>query len=478
MEKKINIDIQNLDNYIIMDSTNIKEYYKNYNPFVDLVITSPPYFDAKVYNNGEIKETGLNQSYEEYLNDIKVTFEGVYNICKSNASLYLNIDTIKRDSKIKRLPDDIARILEEIGWIHKDTIIWDKVKTLPYSRKGQARNVFEYILLFTKSDTEYKYYEDRIKSIEPMHWWLKHPEKYSPNGIAPSNIWRFSIPPQGSWGLKAKDENGVLKHSCPFPPELITRIVLLGSDINDIVMDPYAGTGIALHVSKKLNRKYIGFDISKSSKNIFNNGAKKFVDSRWDEILAYYKFQENIKPLYYKTIINLRAMKFAKILLKKFNQKVEFSDNENLIGCLVLNINNKNHDKYADIKYLVVVENLVNLDKYQNVLIDICNKKPLSKYGIKNSVLVIDKTEINENLEKLYPVYLYNSLNIESYIEKIYNYIDLDINIEKYKEVVISNIELNKENYEVLLEETKSEEKKKSYKKLCKKYKINLTEND
>lgn len=472
MDIKKDININNLNKYKIMNSTKIKDYYKDINPFVDLVVTSPPYYDAKVYNDGNSEETGFNQTYEEYLNDIKVTFEGVFNICKESASLYLNIDTVKRNGSIRRLPDDIANILEEIGWIHKDTIIWDKVKTLPYSRKGQARNVFEYIMLFTKSNTEYKYYEDRIKSIEPMHWWIKHPEKYSPNGIAPSNIWRFSIPPQGSWGARASNDKAVLKHACPFPPEMLTRIILLASDIDDVVLDPYAGTGILLATAEKLNRNYIGFDISRSSMELFNITSKKFVNDKWGEIEAYYRFQENIKPLYYKTIINLRIMKYAKILLKRINESIESCNKDSILGCIVTDHKNIDSKKYADVEYLIIIDREECKNKIEAVLNDIINKPPLSKYGINAKGLLVTKRQLEDRIKVLkQPLYVYKDWNIENYSDKVTDVtVVIDI-LESIDKVIISNISLNYSEYKVLLEETKEIEKVKSYKKLCEVYK-------
>ncbi len=496
------IDKDKLNQYIIGTSTKIEEYFKDVEPFVDLVVTSPPYYDAKVYSTIE-DQIGYNQTYEEYLEDIRKTFQGVTKICKNTASLYLNIDTVKRDKEMYRLPDAIASILEDLQWVHQDTIIWDKVKTLPYSRKGQNRNVFEYILVFTKDKDNYKYYEDRIKIIEPMHWWVKHPEKYSPKGMAPSNIWRFSIPPQGSWGSKVKNEKEILNHACPFPPELMARIILLASDENDVVFDPYAGTGILLATANKLNRKYLGLDISTESKEIFNNAGQRFVNSKWNEIQGYYAIQDYLKPLYWKTIIDLRMLKYAKILMKKIQETKELVKSyDNILFCNVINEQmeqeeDKRRKKYAKAKYNIVYNGEIDIEYLTKELKSIISKKPFSKYSL---ITDIEFTDISKFIEKIgdiqFPLYIYENGEVTDYSKEIDaeyfgNRIMLLESSESSKQLtmgmvarkdkkarlvskkyplIISNIKICQADYKILLEETKPEERSKSYARLAKKY--------
>lgn len=499
-----NIDLKYLNEYIIGTSTKIDEYFKGVKPFVDLVVTSPPYYDAKVYSTIE-HQIGYNQTYDEYLEDIRKTFIGVTKICKKSASLYLNLDTVKRDKKMYRLPDDIAKILEKLDWIHQDTIIWDKVKTLPYSRKGQSRNVFEYILLFTRDKSNFKYYEDRIKVVQPMHWWVKHPEKYSPKGISPSNIWTFSIPPQGSWGSKVENEKEILKHVCPFPPELMARIIKLSSNENDVVFDPYAGTGILLATAEKLNRRFLGIDISEDSKDIFENATQKFVDSRWEEIQGYYAVQEYLKPLYWKTIINLRILKYIKILMKKINESDVIKLNyDNIVSSLAIkqqkNDENRKRKKYGKARYIIFYKGENITEEEKDHINKIINKKPLSKYSLITDVEFVNVEELDEIVKitiKEIDTHLYiyeegettnytNLLNNPRDIKKIFdkqnsnnvNQLSLGNNSNTIKTpksstpLIISNVDLAKEDYEILLDETKPEEKPKKYSKIAKQYNL------
>ena len=138
---------------------------------IDVTITSPPYWALKDY--GASKQIGTKQSYEDYLLSLQNIFRQIFANTKQSGSLWVIADTFKHRSKIKLLPFELVNILEPVGWKLCDIIIWNKTKTLPWSRKAQLRNIFEYILFFTKSGS-FKYYLDRVK--EPEHlkqWWVK-----------------------------------------------------------------------------------------------------------------------------------------------------------------------------------------------------------------------------------------------------------------------------------------------------------------
>ncbi|MFD1464224.1 DNA-methyltransferase, partial [Paenibacillus farraposensis] len=299
------VDFNQLNQYIICNSKKFTEYIpNNVEPFIDLIVTSPPYWDMKQYGN--VKQTGFQQTYEEYLDDIEQTFNSLYKLSKETATLYVNSDTLKRDGKIIRLPDDIARRLENVGWIHQDIIIWDKGKTLPWSRKGQMRNIFEYIYVFTKSK-HYKYYIERIKTVDELkEWWIDYPERYNPEGKVPDNIWEHFIPTQGSWGTKKDFGDKEFKHACPFPPDMMARIIKLSSDEGDVVFDPYAGTGVLLATAQNLNRRFLGLDTNPDYKQIFEQVTKPLIEEKIQEINNYYEKQEKMKLLLSKTIYKLR----------------------------------------------------------------------------------------------------------------------------------------------------------------------------
>src|SRR4051794_37207512 len=85
---------------------------------VDVTITSPPYYDMKDY--GHEDQIGFGQSYDEYLQDLQEIFRGVFDVTKSTGSLWVVIDTFKRDGVVVPLPFDFAAKMKEIGWKLQD----------------------------------------------------------------------------------------------------------------------------------------------------------------------------------------------------------------------------------------------------------------------------------------------------------------------------------------------------------------------
>ncbi|MBU0712485.1 site-specific DNA-methyltransferase [bacterium] len=303
--------------YLIEDARNIgAAFLENKFEKVDLILTSPPYFDVKNYENAE-RQIGHKQSYDEYLNDIALVLQDCYSISKDHTTLWLVMDTIKRKGITYPLPFDIHKKLIDLKsgntWILRDVIIWNKYKNLPWHAKGRFKNQFEYILYFSKTD-DYKYYLDRVREIaDYKNWWLTYPERYNSIGKPPSNVWEFSIPIRG-WG------NGRQNHFCPFPFPLIERILSISSDKNDVIFDPFAGSGSVLAMAQQMNRRAIGFDINRKYKDQFEKeviiGAKHYWEKRKKELN---KIKGEIR-LFTETNHKLRKIKVG-IKLKEFFQE-------------------------------------------------------------------------------------------------------------------------------------------------------------
>src|SRR5712692_2733790 len=251
-----------LNGYHIGDARTISVLFPH-EEFVDATITSPPYWNLKDY--GSKYQVGYGQKYEAYLADLGRIFKATYEITKKTGSLWVVADTIKWNGELKLFPFDLASRLRRIGWVLQDVIVWHKDKTLPWSHRGKLRNIFEYVLFFTKGP-KFKYYLSRVRETDDLkEWWVRYPERYSPQGKAPTRTWSIAIPRQGSWG-----DNWV-RHFCPFPPEIVRRIVLLTTKKGDVVFDPFAGSGVVLAQSQALNRNYVGLDLRKRYRQMFRS---------------------------------------------------------------------------------------------------------------------------------------------------------------------------------------------------------------
>ncbi|MBA7558284.1 hypothetical protein ES705_51082 [subsurface metagenome] len=238
--------------YIIGNAKNIKGIFSRKRiPAPNLIISSPPYFDLLNYG-GNIRQIGYGQIYyKEYLNDVAKVFQDCFDISKKNASFWLIIDTFKKDGEVITLPFDIHKTLKDTykkTWKLKEIIIWDKEKNLPWNAKGKFKNQFEYVLFFTKGPN-YKFNIDRVREINDLKkWWKSFPERYNPDGKAPSNLWHYTTPIQG-WG------NNKQNHFCPFPFPLAEKIISISTDKGDVICDPFAGSGSALAIGYEMGKK-------------------------------------------------------------------------------------------------------------------------------------------------------------------------------------------------------------------------------
>lgn len=281
----------------------------------DVTITSPPYGDVKDYGYDEELQIGLGDNYEDYLRELRNVYKQTYDLTKPDGSLWVIVNTFKKGGRTVRLPTDIADICENLedkttcddcgaalnkdretgklhctndcdfeynalrdSWILQDIVIWDKVRALPYSGKGKFRNVFEYILCFSKQN-DFHFDLNKIRIADPSEfkdWWINYPERYHPRGKVPDNIWEMVTPTQGGWG------NMSIDHPAPFPRELVERIVHMTTEPGDTVFDPFSGTGTVLAQSEAMDRMPLGFELSEDYVSAFPTLREEIFDE-WEE---------------------------------------------------------------------------------------------------------------------------------------------------------------------------------------------------
>jgi DNA modification methylase len=304
--------------YLVGNSLNIKEIFTtNELPQPQLVISSPPYFDVLNYedNDSQIGHGSLN--YETYIEEVTKVYNDCYDLCSADASLWIIIDTFKRNGSLKLLPFDIVNHLSsaENAWTLKEIIIWDKEKNLPWNSKGKFKNQFEYILYFTKGKN-FQFNIDPLRELLDLKkWWKTYPERYNPSGKAPSNIWSFTTPIRG-WG------NSLQNHLCPIPFPLAERIINLSSSPGDMILDPFAGSGTTLALAELMGRKAIGIDINLSYQVLFEEevkfGAKRYWNNRIKEIIQ----NETVILNFKNTILKLRKLKFASLIVQTLTKVI------------------------------------------------------------------------------------------------------------------------------------------------------------
>jgi DNA modification methylase len=380
-----------MNKYYIYNSLFLKDIIGE-RPIVDVTITSPPYWNLKDY--GHAQQIGIGQTYDIFLNNLENVFSMVYDVTKNSGSLWIVADTLKKNGEMVIFPFDLANRLKRAGWILQDVIIWNKDKTRPWSHKGKLRNIFEYILFFTKTKN-YKYYLHRIREIDQLKkWWIRYPERYSPFGKAPSRAWDIAIPRQGSWG---KDTNWVT-HACPFPPLLVQRIIKLTTNSGDLVFDPFAGSGVTLAQAEVMKRRFIGIDLNKKYQRMYQERVRPMVKSmmKTDEMRNGRKDKFRIK------IWQLRKLKYP----REIHRLIKKNKLSALIRCFFVL---EKKDSAFDI-YIIARASRSQVKALQRDIQKLSSRAPLSKYELSPNIHVIslgEKKEVSVFIKKFKGVHLW-----------------------------------------------------------------------
>jgi len=207
-----------------------------------LMITSPPYNVSKDYDN--------DLSLKEYLALLKNAFSETYRVLVNGGRACINVANLGRKPYIP-LSDYVSKMMIEIGFNMRGEIIWNKAASAsPSTAWGSwqsaanptLRDIHEYILVFSKGDYKRERKKEELEKRK--------------NTISKEQFmeWTKSI-----WTMNAESARRI-GHPAPFPEELPYRLIQLYSFTNDIVLDPFIGSGTTGVAALKTDRFYIGYD--------------------------------------------------------------------------------------------------------------------------------------------------------------------------------------------------------------------------
>jgi DNA modification methylase len=205
---------------------------------VHLMVTSPPYNVSKEYDD--------DLSLNEYLNLLNTVWRETYRVLVPGGRACVNIANLGRKPYIP-LHTYIIEGMQEIGYLMRGELIWNKASSAsPSTAWGSwlsaanpvLRDIHEYILVFSKETFSRKKEnrENTIKKEEFLEW--------------TKSIWSFSA-------VSARQ----IGHPAPFPEELPHRLIQLYTFKDDVVLDPFAGSGSTCLSAIKDKRNYVGYDI-------------------------------------------------------------------------------------------------------------------------------------------------------------------------------------------------------------------------
>ena len=219
---------------------------------VQLTFTSPPYYNAREYSTWS--------NYKEYLQFLTNVFEQVLRVTKEGRMCCVNLSPViqarksrAHESKRLAIPFHFFSIMEKMGWKYIDDIVWVKPEGASVNRNGgfyQHRKpvaykpnvVTETIFVFQKPSNYL------IDKIVRLYDGKELEESLVEDGYERSNVWQI-MPETAS------------KHLAPFPKELSDKIVNYYSFVDDLVLDPFIGSGTTAISCVDNKRDYIGIEL-------------------------------------------------------------------------------------------------------------------------------------------------------------------------------------------------------------------------
>jgi site-specific DNA-methyltransferase (cytosine-N4-specific) len=224
-------------------------------------VTSPPYWSLRDYHiDGQI---GLEPSLDDYIKVLVTIFEEVRRVLRDDGTLWLNIgDSYTSGGRTWRAPDKknpvrgmdtrpptpdglkpkdligvpwrLAFALQAAGWYLRADIVWNKPNCQPESVKDRPTRSHEMLFLFSKSE-RYLYDPEAVRG---------------PNGRNMRTV----------WDIKTQPYKGA--HFATFPPALVEPCVALSSRRDDILLDPFIGSGTTGEVALRMGRRFVGVELN------------------------------------------------------------------------------------------------------------------------------------------------------------------------------------------------------------------------
>jgi DNA modification methylase len=247
---------------------------------VDLIFTSPPYFNAR-------PEYSEYEEYENYLHKMRQVIRRCHRVLGEGRFFVMNTAPVllrraSRNESSRRIavPFDLHRIFIEEGFDFIDDIIWMKPEGAGWAtgrgrRFAADRNplqykavpVTEYVLVYRK------------RTDQLIDWHIRnHPDRESVasskvgDDYERTNVWRIQ-PVTNS------------KHPAAFPLELAQKVIRYYSFKNDVVLDPFAGSGTVGAAATSLGRRFVLFELNPTYIQLMRDSVADWLAKAADEVL-------------------------------------------------------------------------------------------------------------------------------------------------------------------------------------------------
>ncbi|HEB9305959.1 TPA: site-specific DNA-methyltransferase [Campylobacter coli] len=434
---------------------------KNYigDEFVDIIITSPPYNVGHKYDNYDD-----DREFEDYLENMRSIFKQCFRVLKNGGRICVNVPFAvknKENKQVKFLAIYITQILNEIGFSEFELITWHKGKDIKHFQGNNTawgswknpscpsfRPLGESVLVFFKGDRRHIGKSNNIDiSSEEFKEWTKNTWYFDKEQVF-DNIMCV--------GNNAKKDI----HPAPYPIELIERLLKIYSYKNDIVLDPFNGIGTTSYAAYKLERQFIGIELSKKYSEVavarlenksfilksFPDNLNKLVnnDNVLNSLNEVFPYKEAFSPYLIEQLrdkfdcsIYSLYDPFCGVGSAFLNSKIQFCYGFDT-SPFVIGVANAKLKK-LDSKTIKKAENIAKNFKYSNKDYNFPKWESFSKYATKQQFnIIMDFIEAFKGLGS--DLYNFVQFLVFCNLEKMLNY-KRDGNGIKYRESKIKEID-------------------------------------
>ena len=263
-----------------------KEYFNG----IHLTFLDPPFNQGKAYNRHIDK-----MPEEEYWNWMERVTKKIYDITIDGGAIYF----MQREKNTEY----VLRILRNSGWRFQNLIIWNKL-TSAIPSKIRFSKKYQILAFYTKGDKPLSF--NNLRYEPPL---LAMHEYERETGMYLTDIWDdirelTSGYFAGGEAIRTKDKKNFTKdgerfHKQQSPIELLIRIILNSSNVNDFVLDPFAGTGVTAIVAKQLKRNSISIEIDPLNVEAINIRLKLMRnDDDVSRFFSTYIYSENLDKIW------------------------------------------------------------------------------------------------------------------------------------------------------------------------------------
>jgi DNA modification methylase len=224
---------------------------------VALVVTSPPYFAGKEYEQS-LGENGVPGTYFEYLDLLHGVFEECKRVLEPGGRIAVNVANLGR-RPYRSLAGDVTEILQDLGLLLRGEVVWWKGRaaggscawgTFQRPSNPVLRDVTERIVIASKGR-----FDRALKPEHRLDRGLPSTATISRDEFLEATTDLWEMPPERATRVG---------HPAPFPVELPKRLIELFTYENDVVLDPFMGSGTTAVAALRTARHYIGFDTDRA----------------------------------------------------------------------------------------------------------------------------------------------------------------------------------------------------------------------